>query len=400
MWRHEQKLVNLTESSGVMLNHFQLTSKCLDSFLEERIDKPNLIIICMLVIFFIHKVVPYLYKQFSENNLTTIGLKVLMSTPVVGYFINKVLVKQLEGSLPILEKVMYSKRTEVNEHIPNLPWKVDRIKEQVNFWHEDHKKEYATGLHSGTIYHRESEEFNELIQKAMSLFTDTTISDPQNFKGVAKMNSDIINITKRLFNGDEETTGTTTSGGSESIISALFAYKRWAKAERGVTKPNLVGFSTLHAAFGKGCFILNIEFKEVQVDKNGVGDLNELIKHIDDNTIAIAGSACNYAHGSHDALAEMGKIALEHGIGFHIDNCLGGFINCFMEKVKGDMTPFDFRIPGVTTISVDTHKYAYGPKGLSVLLIRPKSLFDYLRYTSVDGLIHGGKSFFTINGTG
>lgn len=111
---------------------------------------------------------------------------------------------------------------------------------------------------------------------------------------------------------------------------------------------------------------MNIEMRSVPVQKDGTGNPNDLLKYIDSNTIALAASACNYAHGTIDDIAAIAKIALNHNIGFHVDNCLGGFVNCFMEPHKKDMPPFDFRVPGVTTISADTHKYGYGPKGMSV----------------------------------
>ena len=95
---------------------------------------------------------------------------------------------------------------------------------------------------------------------------------------------------------------------------------------------------------------------------------------IDDDTIAIAGSAGDYAHGLIDPIAELGELAQSRGIGLHVDSCLGGFILPFGQELGYDIPVFDFRLPGVTSMSADTHKYGFGLKGSSVLLYRSAEL--------------------------
>jgi glutamate/tyrosine decarboxylase-like PLP-dependent enzyme len=96
--------------------------------------------------------------------------------------------------------------------------------------------------------------------------------------------------------------------------------------------------------------------------------------HIDENTVAIIGSACNYGYGTIDPIAELSAIALRHGVGLHVDSCLGGFILPFGQELGYDIPIFDYRIPGVTSISADTHKYGYAFKGTSVLTFRDKAI--------------------------
>jgi glutamate/tyrosine decarboxylase-like PLP-dependent enzyme len=105
-----------------------------------------------------------------------------------------------------------------------------------------------------------------------------------------------------------------------------------------------------------------------------LADLDAMASAIDDNTVAMMGSACNYGYGTIDPIAELSDLALERGVGLHVDGCLGGFILPWGEQLGYDIAPFDFRHPGVTTISADTHKYAYGFKGTSVLAFRDKAL--------------------------
>lgn len=305
-----------------------------------------------------------------------------MNTPIIGGVVTGYITRETDKTYDMLDDMLYSKRGEPYEVLPEQPLKVNTIKEHIQGLHENHRHEYATGLLSGTIYHRESDEFNQLMESTMSLFTDTNAFDYQNFKGTVQMNADIVNATKKLFHGDDDTYGITTVGGSESIMSSLIAYKLWAKDVKGITKPNFVCYNTLHAAFEKMCYVFNIEYRGVPVNAAGHGNPSDYEKYIDSNTIALGASACNYAHGIHDDIEAIGQIALKYNVGLHVDNCLGGFINCFMDEVIDKMTPFDFRVPGVTTISADTHKYGYGPKGMSVALFRPKALFEYLVYTT------------------
>src|SRR4029079_11152217 len=103
-------------------------------------------------------------------------------------------------------------------------------------------------------------------------------------------------------------------------------------------------------------------------------DLGAVKDLIDDNTIAIMGSACNYGYGTIDPIAELSDLALGRGVGLHVDGCLGGFILPWGQELGYDIPTFDFRIPGVTSISADTHKYGYGFKGTSVLAFRDKAI--------------------------
>jgi glutamate/tyrosine decarboxylase-like PLP-dependent enzyme len=166
-----------------------------------------------------------------------------------------------------------------------------------------------------------------------------------------------------------------TSGGSGSIMHALLAYRDHARAERGITNPNVVKPETSHPAFDKGCHLFGIEVRNVPVDTATTVVRPEVVAdQIDENTIAIVGSACNYGYGTVDPIPELSDLALERGVGLHVDGCLGGFILPFGQELGHDIPTFDFRLPGVTTISADTHKYGYGLKGTSTLLFRDKAV--------------------------
>ncbi|HXY26693.1 MAG TPA: pyridoxal-dependent decarboxylase, partial [Acidimicrobiales bacterium] len=124
--------------------------------------------------------------------------------------------------------------------------------------------------------------------------------------------------------------------------------------------------------------------------------------HVDEHTVALIGSACNYGYGTVDPIADLSAVALEHGIGLHVDGCLGGFILPFGRELGYDIPAFDYAVDGVTSISADTHKYGYAFKGSSVLTFRTKALrnaqYFYLtdwsggKYTSpgIEGSRSGG----------
>lgn len=180
-------------------------------------------------------------------------------------------------------------------------------------------------------------------------------------------------MTINLYNGSEEQCGITTSGGTESILTAVLAHREWAKQEKGITKPNIVACTTAHAALDKACFYFNVELRKVPTTPEQNLDIKEIKRNIDSNTIMLYGSAPEYAFGKYDDIPALSDLAISRNIGLHSDCCLGGFVNPFMEDAGYDQ-PFlsDFRVRGVTSISCDPHKYGYGPKGLSILMFRKK----------------------------
>jgi glutamate/tyrosine decarboxylase-like PLP-dependent enzyme len=143
-----------------------------------------------------------------------------------------------------------------------------------------------------------------------------------------------------------------------------------------VTRPNFVKPETGHPAFDKACHLFGIELRTAPIDPvTTTVDVDALAALIDDQTIAVMGSACNYPYGTIDPIPELGQLAQQRGVGLHVDGCLGGFILPFGQELGIEPIPtFDFRVPGVTSISADTHKYGYAFKGSSTLLFRDKAL--------------------------
>jgi glutamate/tyrosine decarboxylase-like PLP-dependent enzyme len=183
---------------------------------------------------------------------------------------------------------------------------------------------------------------------------------------------------------DDEVCGVVTSGGTESILLAMKTYRDRAREVNGIRRPNIVIPVTAHAAFDKAGEYFNIKVKRVPIDNNYQANVNAIRKAANGNTICIVGSAPNFPHGIVDPINEMSEIARERGICFHVDACLGGFVLPWAEKLGYPVTEFDFRLPGVTSISADTHKFGYAAKGTSVILYRSTELRHYQYYTIAD----------------
>jgi len=182
----------------------------------------------------------------------------------------------------------------------------------------------------------------------------------------------------------DEICGTVTSGGTESILLAMKTYRDWARDQRGIRRPEIVAPATAHPAFDKAAQYFRIRMIRTPVGPDFRADVRAVERAIGHNTIAIIGSAPTFPHGMIDPIGELSELARRRGIGFHTDACLGGFVLPWAERLGYPVPPFDFRLPGVTSMSADTHKYGYAAKGTSVVLYHGPELRRYQYFTAVD----------------
>jgi len=131
-----------------------------------------------------------------------------------------------------------------------------------------------------------------------------------------------------------------------------------------------------HPSINKGCDYMGVKLVTVPIDPVTLQtDLKAMERAINSNTIAIVGSAPGWPHGVVDDIEAMSKLALRYKIGLHVDACLGGFVIAFVDKYN-----FDYRVPGVTSISCDNHKYGIAPKGISTLTFRSNDVRKHAYY--------------------
>jgi sphinganine-1-phosphate aldolase len=222
------------------------------------------------------------------------------------------------------------------------------------------------------IYHA-GEDVDDMLRAANELYMFENALNPFRFPSLRTMEEEVCAMTAGLLHAPEEFGGAMTSGGTESILMAVKAARDRARAEKGIERPRALVPYSAHPAFAKACKYLGLELVQVPLDADKRADVGAAEKLIDDDTVLVVGSAPNYPFGVVDPIPELAALAAERQINFHTDACLGGFLLPFLEELGVEVPPFDFRVPGVATISADVHKYGYCTKGASVITHRTKA---------------------------
>ncbi len=254
-----------------------------------------------------------------------------------------------------------------------------RTREQVR-WRD--------GFVSGAVYHGD-EEHIAFLNRVYALNSQSNPLHADVWPSTTKFEAEIVAMTAEMLGGDTaggvgEVCGTVTSGGTESILLAVKTYRDWARERKGIMSPELIVPVTAHPAFDKAAQYFNIKLIHIPVDTDYRADLDAARRAITHNTIALAGSAPTFPHGAIDPIEGLSDLARRAGIGFHTDACLGGFVLPWAKRLGYAVPPFDFSLPGVTSLSVDTHKYGYAAKGTSVVLYRRLELRRYQYYTATE----------------
>ena len=234
-------------------------------------------------------------------------------------------------------------------------------------------KIWKDGYVSGALYNC-SDELTKLTAEVYGRFAWSNPLHPDLFPHTRKMEAEVVQWTINLFNGGKEARGTMTSGGTESILMAMRVYREIGY-ERGIEYPEIICPISVHCAFNKAADYYRMKITQIPVDpRTRKVNLKAMAKAISRNTVVLVGSAPQFPHGIIDPIEDIAKLARKRGIGVHVDCCLGGFLVPFMNKAGYPIEPFDFQVPGVTSISADTHKYGYAPKGTSVVMYANKEL--------------------------
>src|SRR5579864_5305797 len=239
------------------------------------------------------------------------------------------------------------------------------------------------GRVSGSIYHGGHDHY-AFLTEAFRLFAHANVLQRDMYPSATKLEAEIVAMTAAMLHGDERTCGVITFGGTESLIDPMLAYRDRGLKEKGITEPEVIVPVTAHVALDKAAHLLGIKLIKAPLRDDWRADVDWIRRHVTVNTVALVGSAPNYAHGLIDPIEALAEVALEHDLGLHVDGCLGGFILPWAEKLGYPIPRFDLRVPGVTSISADTHKYGYALKGTSVLLYRDSGLRSYQYFKHPD----------------
>lgn len=223
-----------------------------------------------------------------------------------------------------------------------------------------------------------SEEHVDFLKKAHNMYFSENALNPMAFKSLRRFEHETIRMCADLFHGDDETVGLVTSGGTESLIMAIKAYRDRARKQKPwILKPEIIVPESAHSAIDKGGYYFDVKLRHAPVGPDFRVDVKAVKKMINRNTILIIGSAPQYPQGVVDPIAQLGEIAQKNNLPLHVDACIGGFVLPFIEKLGYPVPVFDFRIPGVTSISADIHKYGYAAKGASALLYKNMGYMKY-----------------------
>ena len=280
----------------------------------------------------------------------------------------------------------YKNKFNTYAKLPNKGKEYDQILNDVKKISSIEESRWKNGYVSGGIYHGETEHI-DFINKIYSMQSQSNPLHSDLFPSASKFESEIISMTSNILNSDNKIKsicGTVTSGGTESILLAMKTYRDKCRKINKINKPNIVIPISAHAAFQKAGEYFNIKIKYIPLDTNYKADLKSLYKTVNRNTICIVGSAPNFPQGTIDPIEKMSEFALKKKINFHVDACLGGFILPFAKKLGYPIEKFDFSLPGVTSISVDTHKYGYTSKGTSIILYKNSRLREFQYYTNTE----------------
>jgi glutamate/tyrosine decarboxylase-like PLP-dependent enzyme len=276
--------------------------------------------------------------------------------------------------------------------IPEIGCDRDEILKEMERIGTAETSKWKKGFVSGAVYHGDDEHIDFLNE----VYTIHSQSNPLHndvWPSSTKYEAEIVAMTADMLGAktasddsstDEEICGVVSSGGTESILLAMKAYRDRARAVRRIRKPEMIVPSTAHVAFDKAAQYFNIKIIHIPVDHRFKADVEKTKKAITKNTVVIVGSAPSFPHGVVDPIEQLSELARQRNTGFHTDACLGGFVLPWLRKLGYDVPPFDFALPGVTSISADTHKYGYAPKGTSVILYRGSELRHYQYFKAAD----------------
>jgi glutamate/tyrosine decarboxylase-like PLP-dependent enzyme len=228
------------------------------------------------------------------------------------------------------------------------------------------------------------EPYADFLGQAYQAYASANGLNPSAFKSLKQFENQIIAATAELLHGGHETCGVVTSGGTESCLLAVKTYRDLARATRGVRQPEMIVPTTAHVAWFKASEYFGVKLRRLPLDAQLHADVSRLEAMINRRTVMILGSAPEYPHGSIDPIEAMGAIAQRHGIPLHVDACVGGFILPFMAMNGVTLQPWDYRVPGVTSISADLHKYGFAAKGASTITYRNLDLLKHQMFVCED----------------
>ena len=236
----------------------------------------------------------------------------------------------------------YAERYGVNREIPESGRSREEILGELREMATEEDAAWEDGKCSGTMYCGDRDHY-AFLKEAFGLFAHQNALQRDMCPSATRFEGEIIAMALSLMHAgapEGDPVGMVTSGGSGSIEQAVVAYREEGREGRGIERPNLVKPETGHPAFDKACHLFGVELRRVPVDaETTLVRPDDVAEAIDEDTVAIVGSAGNYGYGTIDPIAELGQLALDRGVGLHVDGCLGGYLLPFGEELGYPIDP-------------------------------------------------------------
>ncbi len=229
---------------------------------------------------------------------------------------------------------------------------------------------------------------HHVAEEAARLYLHENALNTKAFPSLAEIQNDVVGWVGAMLHAPDSAAGFMTSGGTESILCAVLAARERAEKERGITEPEIVLAESAHAAFHKAAHIYKMRVIKTKVRADWTANVDAMAAAMTPNTVLVVGSAPQYPQGVVDDIPSIAAMAAEAGANCHVDACMGGFVLPFAERLGRAVPPWDFRVPGVSSISADLHKLGYAPKGASVILYRNRDLRSHQTFI-FDGWLGG-----------
>ncbi|CAK9115604.1 Sphingosine-1-phosphate lyase 1 (S1PL) (SP-lyase 1) (SPL) (SPL 1) (Sphingosine-1-phosphate aldolase) [Durusdinium trenchii] len=347
----------------------------------ERLRKVEHVVFAWAVF----KLVKFVRKaglQGLVKELLSIVIKGARTVPGLSGVVNEELGKEVAK---IEAKMLGDGDVDANLELPATGMGSGEILEQARALCK--RDDFETGKKWAGIYHEVASgtELEDLQCDMYKMFNNANNLYPGIFKSCRKFEAEIVQMCVEMLNGSPEACGLLTSGGTESILLAILAYREMAY-ERGIERPAIVCCSNAHGALDKACHYFGLDIIKVDADPQTFRlEAKQVEAALTSDTIAVYASAPSFPFGTVDPIEDIAKVTKKHNLGLHVDNCLGGFYLSGLQKAGLFDRKFDFAVDGVTTISVDIHKYGFAPKGASVVCFSE----PYLRRLTVHPVTTG-----------
>jgi glutamate/tyrosine decarboxylase-like PLP-dependent enzyme len=330
------------------------------------------------------------FLSYVPPRLAAVAERYLKALPMVRDRLNKEtdsLLADLEGSLK-----PYRGQVPHFERLPEKGRPREEVLRELTELEQRERERWKSGQVSGAVYHG-ADEHIAFLNQVYALHSQSNPLHADLWPSATKFEAEVVAMTAHMLGADVANAGlpadghvcgSVSSGGTESIMLAMKTYRDQAHETKRITRPELVAPTSAHPAFDKAAHYFGIKMVRVPVAADYRADVAATRKALTRNTIVVVGSAPSFPHGVIDPIEELSELARKRGIGFHTDACLGGFVLPWARRLGYEVPPFDFRLPGVTSMSADTHKFGYAAKGTSVVLYRGTALRSHQYFTATE----------------